>query len=107
MCLRYLTDFIQTNTPKIFTLSPSSSRPLTVSAARNLYTMTFDRYGYYRLSFTPSIPFWSTVQDTWTRLCLTVDTKKNVAQVFGGSGISIRKRLPFPVRSETACYLNR
>lgn len=99
VCLRYLTDNQQAS---IFTLSPSSGTPLRLAVnGMNKYGLTFDRYSYYRLFLEPNIWFWPNIgPDIWNRVCLTVDTVKNVAQVFSGSSISIRKMLPLQVRTE-------
>ncbi|XP_070759060.1 uncharacterized protein [Enoplosus armatus] len=95
VCLRYLTDS-QASGPSIFTLSPSSRilLKLTVTGT-DQFSLFFDRYHYDHLYFKPDIWFWSNVgSDIWTRVCLTLDAAKNVAQVFSGSRISIRKMLP-------------
>ncbi|XP_073324691.1 uncharacterized protein [Pagrus major] len=85
VCLRYLTDYVQT----IFTLSPSSS-PVQLSDNGLGYTLTFNSYD--TLSFTSSTRYWSNIgPDIWSRVCLTLDSMKNVAQVFSGSNVSIRK----------------
>lgn len=96
VCLRYLTDGRYST---IFKLSPSNT-PLTLTVTYpDQYTLSFG--GYYSLSLQPNIRFWSHIDpDIWTRVCLTVDTRKNVAQVFSGSSISIRKMLPVKVRAE-------
>lgn len=100
MCLRYLADFTKSST--IFMLSPSSGIPLWLTVSNRQYRVTFGRYGYYRyLDMRPDIWFWPDMrQDIWTRFCLTVDTVKNVAQVFSGPNISIRKILPTQVQTE-------
>lgn len=99
VCLRYLTDVPAAN---LFTLSPSSSNPLTVAlAALDTYRVTIDRYGYYRMFLKSNILFWRTIgPELWTRLCLIVDSRKNVVQVFSGSKMSIRKMLPLQVSNE-------
>ncbi|XP_027134709.1 uncharacterized protein LOC113745815 [Larimichthys crocea] len=52
-------------------------------------------YIYTNLLFKPHISCLSNVRmDNWTRLCLTVDTVKNVAQVSSGSKISFSRILP-------------
>ncbi|XP_039649877.1 uncharacterized protein LOC120555264 [Perca fluviatilis] len=95
VCLRYLTDYLA-DIPKIFTLSPSSRSPLQMGVSSTaLYRLSFDRYGYNNQYLQPYKRFWSNIgPDFWTRVCLTVDTVKNVAQVFSGSNMSIRKLLP-------------
>ena len=105
VCLRYLTDLVQTSYPRIFTLSPSST-PLQVTADQlGGYTLNFNSYN--NLYLIPNIRFWSNIgPDIWNRVCLTVDSMKNVAQVFSGSNISIRKVIPNQVRKEE-CTLSQ
>ncbi|XP_029287103.1 uncharacterized protein LOC115008014 [Cottoperca gobio] len=88
VCLRYLTDTLK------LTLSPSTNPlQLRVSAAGSYI---LDSYRYKRLFFQTDIWFWSNIRrDIWTRVCLTVDNTKKVAQVFSGSNISIRKLLQY------------
>ncbi|XP_051270029.1 uncharacterized protein LOC127371326 [Dicentrarchus labrax] len=94
VCLRYLADVESQSTPTIFTLSPSTA-PLTLQITfYGVYALPFG--GYRNLYLRPNIRFWSTNQlDLWTRVCLTVDTVKGVVQMFSGSSISVRKKLPF------------
>ncbi|TDH14566.1 hypothetical protein EPR50_G00045120 [Perca flavescens] len=101
VCLRYLTEY-QADIPKIFTLSPSGRRPLQMGvSSTGGYGLSFDRYGYYNLYLQPYIRFSPHIySEIWTRVCLTVDTMKNVAQVFSGSNMSIRKMLPTNVRTK-------
>ncbi|XP_041804084.1 uncharacterized protein LOC121614328 [Chelmon rostratus] len=96
VCLRFLTDYQQTTKPTIFKLSPSSGAPLTLGTSYGTqFFLSFDGYSYSYLNLQPNLRFWSNVgQDIWTRVCLTVDSRKKVAQVFSGSSISIRKMLP-------------
>lgn len=92
VCLRYLSDYSNS----LFTLSPSSRNPLNLVVSNvGSYTLNLDRYRQYSLYMNPNVRFWSNVgPDIWTRVCLTMDSVKNVAQVFSGSNISIRKMLP-------------
>ncbi|KAA8593278.1 uncharacterized protein LOC116687996 [Etheostoma spectabile] len=91
----YLTDI-----RSIFTLSPSSRQPLQMGvSASGSYRLSFDRYGYYSLNLKPYKNFWANIGlEIWTRVCLTVDTVKNVAQLFSDSSMSIRKMLPTNVQ---------
>ncbi|TDH14567.1 hypothetical protein EPR50_G00045130 [Perca flavescens] len=58
------------------------------------YKLSFDRYGYYNLYLQPYIRFSPHIySEIWTRVCLTVDTMKNVAQVFSDWSMSIKKML--------------
>uniref|UniRef100_A0A4W6FUT4 Pentraxin (PTX) domain-containing protein n=1 Tax=Lates calcarifer TaxID=8187 RepID=A0A4W6FUT4_LATCA len=94
VCLRFLTDFVQSRNPRIFTLSPSSSNPLTLGVSGS-YWLSYDRYRYANIYLQPSIRFWSEVApDIWTRVCITLDSSTNVVQLFSGSYMSIRKLLP-------------
>ncbi|GLD58139.1 uncharacterized protein AKAME5_001028200 [Lates japonicus] len=94
VCLRFLTDFVQSRNPRIFTLSPSSSNPLTLGVSGS-YWLSYDRYRYANVYLQPSIRFWSEVApDIWTRVCITLDSFTNVVQLFSGSYMSIRKLLP-------------
>ncbi|XP_074493879.1 uncharacterized protein LOC141769077 isoform X2 [Sebastes fasciatus] len=89
VCLRYLTD----NVYSLFTLSPSSRNPLNLAVSNvGEYTLNVGGYSQY---MKPNVRLWSNVgPDIWTRVCLTMDSVKNVAQVFSGSNISVRKMLP-------------
>lgn len=97
MCLRYLTDKQRS---AVFTLDPSGRAPLRLEVVGpDQYRMTFDWYN--RMDMRPDILFWSDMRpDIWTAFCLTMDTAKNVAQVFRGPNISVRKILPSQVRTE-------
>ncbi|XP_031700036.1 uncharacterized protein LOC116381764 [Anarrhichthys ocellatus] len=92
VCLRYLAESVSS----LFTLSPSSRVPLQFDVGgAGSYVLTFTRYRYYSLYFQPNIKFWPNIgPDIWNRVCFTLDSMKNVAQVFSGSNISIRKMLP-------------
>ncbi|XP_051270030.1 anti-sigma-I factor RsgI2-like isoform X1 [Dicentrarchus labrax] len=95
VCLRYLTDYSQSSSPTIFKLSPSGSNTLMLSSSYSgVYTLSYGYSNY--MYFRPNIMLWSNIQpDIWTRVCVTVDTVKRVAQVFNGSTVSIRKLLPY------------
>ncbi|KAE8298175.1 hypothetical protein D5F01_LYC02665 [Larimichthys crocea] len=96
VCLRYLTDYVQDSTSVIFTLSPTTTPLRLMSRSGVSYGLSFNSYSYPNLFLQPNIRLWSNIgMDIWTRLCLTVDTAKNVAQVFSGSNMSVRKILPF------------
>lgn len=103
MCVRYLTDYLQTQYPTIFTLSPRSDSSLTLKGDKTgVFQLSWDRFGSNSLWFSPSIRFWPNVgADIWNRVCVTVDTRVNEAQVFSGSNMSIRKMLPAQVRMFT------
>ncbi|KAK9529607.1 hypothetical protein VZT92_013687 [Zoarces viviparus] len=92
VCLRYLAESVSS----LFTLSKSSRAPLTLDVGgAGSYVLTVTGYRYYSLYFQPNIKFWPNIgPDIWNRVCFTVDSMKNVAQVFSGSNISIRKMLP-------------
>lgn len=94
VCLRYLTDYL-TN-PALLKLYLTGFYPMTLGASSGFSYSLANDYSYSSLSFRPSIRFWHEVfaQDIWTRVCVTVDRVKKVAQVFSGSNMSIRKILP-------------
>lgn len=95
VCLRYVTDFDggMSGSISLFTLSPSTNPlRLTLSSA-GLYSLAFN--GYNSIYLKPSIQIWpSNGQSIWTSVCVTVDSAKNVAQVFSGSNMSPRKLIP-------------
>lgn len=103
VCLRYMADNLQSGFP-LFTLSPNRS-PLSLEVNLNSYGLTFS--GYYNYVYLrPLIKFWPNIgSDFWTSVCLTVDTRKGVVQMFSGSNMSIRKVLPSQVRTglKSAC----
>ncbi|XP_060897303.1 uncharacterized protein LOC132976993 isoform X8 [Labrus mixtus] len=92
VCLRYLSAY-QVNIPSLFTVSPST-RPLTLGVNfPNIYVLPFQYY-YSNTYLKPYINFWSNISpEIWNRVCLTVDSVRNVAQVFSGSNMSIRRVL--------------
>ncbi|XP_053302512.1 uncharacterized protein LOC128461558 [Pleuronectes platessa] len=97
VCLRYLTDYYTTRNPPLLKLFPSSSDPVTLGTSSGvLYSLSSWLY-YKPQTFQPSIQFWpgGFSPDIWTRVCVTVDSAKNVGQVFSGSNMSIRKILPY------------
>ncbi|KAE8298779.1 hypothetical protein D5F01_LYC03284 [Larimichthys crocea] len=103
VCVRYLVkDEPKAINLTTFTLSPSGSPLKLEYSAPGRYTLHIGGrniwgfgYNYANLLFKPHISCLSYVRpDIWTRLCLTVDTVKNVAQVSSGSKISFRKILP-------------
>ncbi|XP_069372358.1 uncharacterized protein [Paralichthys olivaceus] len=94
VCLRYLTDYLGAN--PALKLYLTGFDPVTLGASSDFSYSLANDYSYSSLSFRPSIRFWHEVfaQDIWTRVCVTVDRVKKVAQVFSGSNMSIRKILP-------------
>ncbi|KAM3621954.1 uncharacterized protein V6R79_018249 [Siganus canaliculatus] len=87
VCLRYVADspYLQ-----VFRLR-SSITPLTLSANSDGYRLD-SRYESTYLR--PNLRFWSSVgREIWTRVCVTVDSVSNVAQVFRDENFSIRKRM--------------
>ncbi|XP_034440341.1 uncharacterized protein LOC117760966 [Hippoglossus hippoglossus] len=109
VCLRYLNDFSTTRNPPLLKLFPSSSHPVTLGASTSLYYSLTCEEIYYSQTFQPCIQLWPGVlaPDIWTRVCLTVDSVKKVAQVFSGSNMSVRKMLPsqFPQGKEPVIYV--
>ncbi|CAK6960846.1 uncharacterized protein LOC128355351 [Scomber scombrus] len=108
VCVRYLTDFEQAQYPTLFTLSPASRTALRLAVRpTGWYTLSWDRFSYYRLNIKSDNRFWSNIgPELWTRVCLTVDTIKNVAQVFSGSTMSIRKMLPIKYHGSVLTWSN-
>ncbi|KAK2861663.1 hypothetical protein Q5P01_001196 [Channa striata] len=95
VCVRYITDYLQTTSPSLFTLSPSNS-PLCLKVSDVTKYSLNPLYVYNYLFLKPNVRFWPNVKsDFWTSVCLTVDTGRNVAQMFQGPNMSIRKQLPF------------
>ncbi|XP_027135253.1 uncharacterized protein LOC113745887 [Larimichthys crocea] len=99
VCVRYLVkDEPKTINLTIFTLSPSGSPLKLEYSAPGRYTLHIggpNTWGSANLLIKPYISCLSYVRpDIWTRLCLTMDTVKNVAWVSSGSKISFRKNLP-------------
>ncbi|KAM9362399.1 uncharacterized protein ABDE67_000423 [Symphorus nematophorus] len=96
VCLRFITDEWSLYGPITFTLSPSTT-PLTLkTSAPNNYLVYFGGNRNY-LSLDPNLKFWPNIDSNiWYRVCVTVDSMKNVAQVFSGSSMSIRKMLRYP-----------
>ncbi|KAK2861662.1 hypothetical protein Q5P01_001195 [Channa striata] len=97
VCLHYMAEYLQTESPSIFTLSPSTD-PLKLEVLqRDMYNLSRDLHNSSFLILQPSVRFLSDSQsDIWTRLCLTVDSRRNLVQVFSGLKMSIRKFLPDP-----------
>lgn len=97
MCLRYISE---TPDHTIFSLGPNSSSSMALSGSSLGWSkLSWDYLGRV-LMFRPSVMFWPGLRpDFWTRICVTVDGMKRVAQVFSGSNMSIRKRLPIHVRT--------
>ncbi|XP_041639806.1 uncharacterized protein LOC121507487 [Cheilinus undulatus] len=95
VCLRYLAAAHQAVIRTLFTLSPSTT-PLTVGVEfPDRYFLPINPYYYTDVYLTPSVRFWSNLNpEVWTRVCLTVDTERNVAQLFSGSNMSTRRILP-------------
>lgn len=95
MCLRYAIDATEISfNPTIFTLIPSGSGWLQLRVS---YTDQYQVFiGNYDPTFlTTEKVLWPTVEHSlWTRICLTVDSRKNLVQMFNGGKISIQKFLP-------------
>ncbi|XP_051932386.1 uncharacterized protein LOC127607773 isoform X7 [Hippocampus zosterae] len=94
VCLRYLLDS-QTSSRDIFTLSPTSRAPLTLSSSYDGSDLMILSSVYWSMRLKANVRIWAGIRDDlWTRLCLTVDTVRGVVQVFSGSYMSIRKMAP-------------
>lgn len=98
VCLRYVVDNRQRlPTPVIFTLDHSNGGSLRLRIDYEDRYQVF--FGGDSLYLTTDIVLWFTVHPSlWTRICLTVDSRKNVVQMFSGRKMSIRKILPVSVR---------
>uniref|UniRef100_A0A3Q3GY16 Uncharacterized protein n=1 Tax=Labrus bergylta TaxID=56723 RepID=A0A3Q3GY16_9LABR len=94
VCLRLLNDFQREYKPTVFTLSPSTS-PLSLRVYdSDRYALAYSTYSQDNILLRPDIRLWSnTKPEIWTRICVTVDGLKNVAQMFKGPDMSIRKML--------------
>lgn len=100
MCLRFITDYQDTVSPSLFTLSPQTSPLQLAASGAETYRLSSGSYAFRELYLKPNIRIRSYIDpDIWTRLCLIVDTRRDVAQVFSGPNMSIRKILSNPVRS--------
>ncbi|XP_015224782.1 PREDICTED: uncharacterized protein LOC107081081, partial [Cyprinodon variegatus] len=86
VCLRYITG---TQSNKIFTLSPSSSRLSLNINGPLIYQLSLNYQSMYLL---PNIKIWPDMKSNiWTNICITLDTVKGVAQMFRDSEMSSRK----------------
>lgn len=88
VCLRFMTE---SSSFTLFKLAPRS--PLSFTWGNPWCTLTWNYY--YQVSLNPRLSFWSSVRtQPWTSVCVVLDSYKNVAQVFQGGAMSIRKILP-------------
>lgn len=79
----------------LFTLGPSRTLRLRVEG-NNQYVLLLNDYSLY---LNTDLFLWSNTEQTlWTKICLIIDSGKNVVQMFSGRQASIRKILPFSVR---------
>ena len=94
VCLRFIADYPSYDYYTIFSLSTSRNSLKLQASEPGRHKLFFD-WSSSSLSFRPIIKFWPNIgQDIWTRVCVTVDFVKNLAQVFQGSNMSIKKKLP-------------
>lgn len=92
VCLRYLTD--SRSIQQFFRLGSDSSYSLYLDLQdTDTYGLRFNNQ-YNSLVLQPNKNFEGPTSELWTSVCLTVDNKKKVAQVFSGSKMSIRKLMP-------------
>ncbi|KAM8867548.1 jeltraxin-like [Synchiropus picturatus] len=92
VCLRFIKDFRQESA--IFQLDPGSYRSLLLTNLGQDYWMSQSRYGPKYL-MTPNLQIWPNLYpEIWSRVCLVVDSMKNVAQLYSGSYMSARKLIP-------------
>lgn len=97
VCLSYMIDFRQPTygTRYLFTLSPSNPLRLVVKS-NSQYLLFIEGYTVYLNTDILLLP--NIGQTPWTKICLNIDSGKNVVQMFSGRQASIRKILPVPVR---------
>lgn len=85
VCLRFMSD---SNNFNLFKLSPRS--PMTFTWSSSYCTLSW--YYYNQVNLNPRISLWNSVHtQPWTSLCLTLDPRRQVAQLFQGGAMSIRK----------------
>lgn len=99
VCLRYTIDYRQPRygVSYLFTFGPSRALKLRFEG-NNQYMLFLNGYSLYLNTDLFLLP--KTEQTLWTKICLIIDSGKNVVQMFSGRQASIRKILPFSVR----CY---
>lgn len=104
MCLRYTIDYRQprAGVSYLFTFGPSRALRLRFEG-NNQYILLLN--GYYLYLNTDLFLLPNTEQTPWTKICLKIDSGKNVVQMFSGRQASIRKILPFSVRCHTVVCL--
>lgn len=107
VCLRYISD-AQKQT--IFTLSPSSrvENQLKLESSSSASVLSYQKSSLpYILNFLSYRPFWDNEGSTklWTSICVVVDTKRGVAQVFNGKTASVRKRTEYKWDGEQALVI--
>nr|XP_061833677.1 C-reactive protein-like [Nerophis lumbriciformis] len=95
VCVRYLMGE-QTSSSSIFQLSPSSQAVMRLTTDnQGSYRLNWEKLTYQSVRLDPRIKMWSNVQpDIWTRVCVTVDTLRGVAQLFSDSNMSVRAIIP-------------
>lgn len=102
VCLRYITDPRQQT---IFTLSPNSrtNNQLKFESSSSASQLVFQKSSIQNtLNFLSYRAFWDNESSTklWTSVCVVVDTKRGVAQVFNGKNASVRKRIEYTWEGE-------
>eukprot|EP00066_Takifugu_rubripes_P022657 XP_011611923.1 PREDICTED: C-reactive protein-like [Takifugu rubripes] len=94
VCLRYTIDYRQPRygPTYLFTFGPSRTLRLRF-VGNNQYILLLNGYSLY---LNTDLFLWpNTEQTLWTKICLKIDSGKNVVQMFSGRQASIRKILPF------------
>lgn len=97
VCLRYTIDSRQPRNGMsyLFTFGPSRALRLSFEG-NNQYILFLNGDSLY---LNTDLFLWpNTEQTPWTKICLKIDSSKNVVQMFSGRQASIRKILPFSVR---------
>jgi len=109
VCLRYIAENRQQT---IFTLSPSSrglDNQLKFDISSSASVLSYQKSSLpYILNFMSYRAFWDNESSTklWTSVCVVVDTRKGVAQVFNGKTASVRKRTQYIWDGEQALVIN-
>ncbi|XP_061747685.1 uncharacterized protein LOC133545936 isoform X3 [Nerophis ophidion] len=94
VCVRYMA--VQQRSSFVWTLSPSSRGAMTLATnTEGSYLLRWQNLQYQSVHLDPKIKIWPDVTpDIWTRVCVTVDTLRSVAQIFRDADMSVRTILP-------------
>ncbi|KAK7899426.1 hypothetical protein WMY93_020279 [Mugilogobius chulae] len=89
VCLRFMAD---SNSFNLLKLAPGS--PLTLSYNNpTWFTLSWNYYS--QVSLNPRVLLWTSIRtQPWTSVCMVLDSRKNVVQLFEGGYMSVRKIPP-------------